>query len=147
MIDPTMVPDQDLPTPADSWERDITRDFPEQRDMSDEEPEEMPAMPEPPAEPQEPSEATQERPVASASPAKLGITAVRALDERVDVMIARIHSFRMLLAKHGVDLTTNSPSLIKRELVQALASMELAEQYLVRAKQHTNQAFTTLDSL
>jgi hypothetical protein len=62
-------------------------------------------------------------------------------------MIARIHSFRVLLAKHGVDENTNSPSLIKRELVAALNHMDMAEMALHRAKANTNQAFTTLDSL
>ncbi len=88
-----------------------------------------------------------ERPVASDSPAKLGITAVRQLDERIGVMIQRINAFRVFAAKHGVDENTNSPSLIKREIVHALGDLDQAETLLRNARFSTTTARETLESL
>lgn len=99
-------------------------------------------------EPQEAAEAPQDaRPTASDSPAKLGITAVRQLDERVGVMIDRINAFRIFAAKHGVDQQTNSPSLIKRQIVEALVSLSAAEGHLAAARVNTTTARETLESL
>ena len=86
-------------------------------------------------------------PTASDSPAKLGITTVRQLDERVGVMIDRINAFRVFAAKHGVDQQTNSPSLIKRQIVEALVSLSAAEGHLAAARVNTTTARETLESL